>query len=196
MRSPFSPPSQAPIVSQTTPRFPTTSILSHMPRTPASRSAHTRRPSPLPEHPRSGTGLSSPRASYRPEDSWRSSVVGMSFSRAMDENRLARCRSRLSVESPQRLSCFLVFTQVKFGLATHKKHDLVGAITLSSHRSLPSFVPNSGVFVQAYAVGLENFDRQIVTATSLRATQEEKVQVILCVVKTQAWIGSVKRHPG
>jgi NADPH:quinone reductase-like Zn-dependent oxidoreductase len=45
----------------------------------------------------------------------------------------------------------------------HKKHDLAGAIALSSHRPPPSFVPNSGVLVQVYAVGLEGLDRQIVT---------------------------------
>jgi len=44
----------------------------------------------------------------------------------------------------------------------HKKHDLVGAIALASHRPPPSFVPNSDVLVQVHAVGLEGLDRQIV----------------------------------
>lgn len=43
-----------------------------------------------------------------------------------------------------------------------KKHDLAGAIALSSHRPPPSFVPNSDVLVQVHAVGLEGLDRQIV----------------------------------
>jgi NADPH:quinone reductase-like Zn-dependent oxidoreductase len=44
----------------------------------------------------------------------------------------------------------------------NKKHDLGGAIALSSHRPPPSFVPNSDVLVQVHAIGLEGLDRQIV----------------------------------
>jgi NADPH:quinone reductase-like Zn-dependent oxidoreductase len=44
---------------------------------------------------------------------------------------------------------------------TKKKHDLTGAIALSSHRPPPSFVPNSAVLVQVHAVGLEGLDKQI-----------------------------------
>ena len=46
---------------------------------------------------------------------------------------------------------------------SQKKRDLTGAIALSSHRPPPSFVPNSAVLVQVYAVGLEGLDKQILT---------------------------------
>jgi NADPH:quinone reductase-like Zn-dependent oxidoreductase len=42
------------------------------------------------------------------------------------------------------------------------KQDLTGTIALASRRPPPSFVPNSDVLVQVYAVGLEGLDRQIV----------------------------------
>jgi NADPH:quinone reductase-like Zn-dependent oxidoreductase len=49
------------------------------------------------------------------------------------------------------------------GPRSAKKHDLAGALALTSHRPPPSFVPNSHVLVQVHAVGLEGLDRQIVS---------------------------------
>ena len=55
------------------------------------------------------------------------------------------------------------FRSPNSGPRSAKKHDLAGALALTSHRPPPSFVPNSHVLVQVHAVGIEGLDRQIVS---------------------------------
>jgi hypothetical protein len=115
-------------------------------------------PGPAPGY----TTLSLPRASYRPEDPWRS-LGGGHVNLARDG--LAQS-SMVSVEVVRGVASasFLPsgFRKRNSASSPHKKHDLAGAIALSSHRPPPSFVPNSDVLVQVHAIGLEGLDRQIV----------------------------------
>ena len=124
------------------PQFPTTSA-----------------PAPAPGY----TTLTLPRASYRPEDPWRSLGSGH-----IDLPRDGRAQiSMVSIEVV-RGAASVSFLSSGFRIRSsaprpHKKHDLAGSLALTSHRPPPSFVRNSDVLVQVHAVGLEGLDTQIVT---------------------------------
>ena len=117
-------------------------------------------PAPAPGY----TTLTLPRASYQPEDPWRSLGGGR-----VDLPRDGRAQiSMVSIEvvrSAATSASFLSsgFRKRRSAPRPQRKHDLTGAIALSSHRPPPSFVPNSAVLVQVYAVGLEGLDGQILT---------------------------------
>jgi hypothetical protein len=112
-------------------------------------------PGPAPGY----TTLSLPRASYRPEDPWRS--LGGGHVNLPRDGRAQT--SMVSVEVVRgAASASLVSWKRHLASPPKKKHDLAGAIALSSHRPPPSFVPNSDVLVQVHAIGLEGLDRQIV----------------------------------
>jgi len=110
------------------------------------------------------TTLTLPRASYKPEDPWRSLGGGR-----VDLPRDGRAQiSMVSIEVVRGAAASASFLSSGFRKRSsaprlQKKHDLTGAIALSSHRPPPSFVPNSAVLVQVYAVGLEGLDKQILT---------------------------------
>lgn len=120
----------------------------------------TSAPAPAPGY----TTLTLPRASYRPEDPWRSLGGGR-----VDLPRDGRAQiSMVSIEVVRGASSSAFFFSSRFRKRSSaprpkKKHDLTGAIALSSHRPPPSFVPNSAVLVQVHAVGLEGLDKQILT---------------------------------
>lgn len=109
------------------------------------------------------TTLTLPRATYRPQDPWRTLASGR-----IDLPRDGRAQhSMVSIEVVRGTAAA---SFLRAGLRRHnsnprqlKKLDLVGALALTSHRPPPSFVPNSHVLVQVHAVGLEGLDRQIVS---------------------------------
>jgi hypothetical protein len=117
---------------------------------------NTSAPAPAPGY----TTLTLPRASYQPEDPWRSLGGGR-----VDLPRDGRAQiSMVSIEVVRGAASsapFSGFRKRSSAPRTKKKHDLTGAIALSSHRPPPSFVPNSAVLVQVHAVGLEGLDKQI-----------------------------------
>ena len=124
-----------------------------LPQFPSSSS-----PGPAPGH----TTLSLPRASYRPEDPWRS--LGGGHVNLPRDGRAQTSMVSVEVVRGAASASFLSsgFRKRNSASPPHKKHDLAGAIALSSHRPPPSFVPNSGVLVKVHAIGLEGLDRQIV----------------------------------
>ena len=140
---------------------------SHASRSRISLSSHTvelpqflssSAPGPAPGY----TTLTLPRASYRPEDPWRSLGGGH-----VNLPRDGRAQSSMVSVEVVRGAASASFVSSGFwkrnsASPPHKKLDLAGAIALSSHRPPPSFVPNSDVLVQVHAVGLEGLDRQIV----------------------------------
>lgn len=165
-RSPFSPPlSRTNSITSNSHDVPSASHASHsrtislssrrveLPQFPSSSA-----PGPAPGY----TTLSLPRASYRPEDPWRS--LGGGHVNLPRDGRAQT--SMVSVEVVRgAASAPLVssgFRKRNSASPPNKKHDLAGAIALSSHRPPPSFVPNSDVLVQVHAIGLEGLDRQIV----------------------------------
>jgi hypothetical protein len=109
------------------------------------------------------TTLTLPRATYRPQNPWRTLAGGH-----IDLPRDGRAQhSMVSIEVVRGASS-ATFFRASFrsrnsGPRSAKKHDLAGALALTSHRPPPSFVPNSHVLVQVHAVGLEGLDRQIVS---------------------------------
>ena len=109
------------------------------------------------------TTLTLPRASYRPEDPWRS--LGGGHVNLPRDGRAQTSMVSIEVVRGAASVSFLSsgFRKRSSVSPPHKKHDLAGAIALSSHRPPPSFVPNSDVLIQVHAVGLEGLDRQIVT---------------------------------
>ena len=115
-------------------------------------------PGPAPGY----TTLSLPRASYRPEDPWRS--LGGGHVNLPRDGRAQT--SMVSVEVVRGAASVSLlssaFRKRDSASPPNKKHDLAGAIALSSHRPPPSFVPNSDILVQVHAIGLEGLDRQIV----------------------------------
>ena len=114
-------------------------------------------PGPAPGY----TTLSLPRASYRPEDPWRS--LGGGHVNLPRDGRAQTSMVSVEVVRGAASKSFLSSGFRKRNSSPpHKKHDLAGAIALSSHRPPPSFVPNSDVLVQVHAIGLEGLDRQIV----------------------------------
>jgi hypothetical protein len=119
----------------------------------------TSAPGPAPGY----TTLTLPRASYRPEDPWRS--LGGGHVNLPRDGRAQTSMVSIEVVRGAASVSFLSsgFRKRNSASPPHKKHDLTGAIALSSHRPPPSFVPNSDVLVQVHAVGLEGLDRQIVT---------------------------------
>jgi alcohol dehydrogenase-like protein len=166
LRSPFSPPLSR-----------TNSITSNSPDArSASHASHSRtislssRTVELPQFPSSSapgpapgyTTLTLPRASYRPEDPWRS--LGGGHINLPRDGRAQASMVSVEVVRGAASASFLSsgFRKRNSASPPHKKHDLAGAIALSSHRPPPSFVPNSGVLVQVHAIGLEGLDRQIV----------------------------------
>ncbi|KAI0301853.1 hypothetical protein B0F90DRAFT_1925249 [Multifurca ochricompacta] len=133
------------------------SLSSHtldLPQFPATAAAST---------PATGyTTLTLPRASYRPEDPWRTLGSGH-----IDLPRDGR--AQLSIVSIEVVRGAASLSLLPSGLRrrnsaprSHKKHDLAGALALTSHKPPPSFVPNSGVLVQVHAVSLEGLDKRIV----------------------------------
>jgi hypothetical protein len=112
-------------------------------------------PGPAPGY----TTLSLPRASYRPEDPWRSLGGGH-----INLPRDGRAQTSMVSVEVVRGAAKASFVSWKRSSASppKKKHDLAGAIALSSHTPPPSFVSNSDVLVQVHAIGLEGLDRQIV----------------------------------
>ncbi|KAF8271734.1 hypothetical protein EI94DRAFT_1796846 [Lactarius quietus] len=76
------------------------------------------------------TALTLPRAMYRPQNPWRTLAGGRRPRSSFGNFFRAGFRSRNS------------------GPRSLKKHDLAGALALTSHRPPPSFVPNSHVLVQ------------------------------------------------
>ena len=119
----------------------------------------TSAPAPAPGY----TTLTLPRAAYQPEDPWRSLGGGHVN---LPRDGLAQT-SMVSIEVV-RGAASVSFLSSGFRKRSsvsppHKKHDLAGAIALSSHRPPPSYVPDSDVLIQVHAVGLEGLDRQIVT---------------------------------
>jgi hypothetical protein len=109
------------------------------------------------------TTLTLPRASYRPQNPWRTLAGGH-----IDLPRDGRAQhSMVSIEVVRGASSATFFRagfrSRNSGPRSAKKHDLAGALALTSHRPPPSFVPNSHVLVQVHAVGLEGLDRQIVS---------------------------------
>lgn len=109
------------------------------------------------------TALTLPRATYRPQNPWRTLASGH-----IDLPRDGRAQhSMVSIEVVRGAA---TASFLHAGLRRRnsnprqpKKHDLVGALALTSHRPPPSFVPNSHVLVQVHAVGLEGLDRRIVS---------------------------------
>jgi hypothetical protein len=109
------------------------------------------------------TTLTLPRATYRPQDPWRTLASGH-----IDLPRDGRAQhSMVSIEVVRGVA---TASFLRAGLRRRnssprhpKKKDLAGALALTSHRPPPSFVPNSHVLVQVHAVGLEGLDRQIVS---------------------------------
>ena len=109
------------------------------------------------------TSLTLPRATYRPQNPWRTLAGGH-----IDLPRDGRAQhSMVSIEVVRGAASATLFRagfrNRNSGPRSSKKHDLVGALALTSHRPPPSFVPNSHVLVQVHAVGLEGLDRQIVS---------------------------------
>jgi hypothetical protein len=162
LRSPFSPPlSRTNSITSNSHDVRSASHASH------SRISLSSRTVELPQFPSSSspgpapgyTTLSLPRASYRPEDPWRSLGGGHVN---LPRDGLAQT-SMVSVEVVRgAASVSMVSWKRNSASPRNKKHDLAGAIALSSHRPPPSFVPNSDVLVQVHAIGLEGLDRQIV----------------------------------
>ncbi|KAI0269300.1 hypothetical protein BC834DRAFT_967929 [Gloeopeniophorella convolvens] len=153
------------------------SVTSNSHPRPGSRASHTRsislsaRTVELPQIPTTAapgpaagyTTLTLPRASYRAEDPWRTLGGGR-----VDLPRDGRAQaSMVSIEVVRGVASasFLPAGLRRRSSVSRpgKKHDLAGALALTSHRPPPSFVPSSDVLVQVYAVGLEGLDRQIVS---------------------------------
>ncbi|KAI9448349.1 hypothetical protein H4582DRAFT_82192 [Lactarius indigo] len=109
------------------------------------------------------TTLTLPRATYRPQDPWRALASGR-----IDLPRDGRAQHTMVSIEVVRGAASASFLRTGLRRRTSgprlpKKHDLAGALALTSHRPPPSFVPNSHVLVQVHAVGLEGLDRQIVS---------------------------------
>lgn len=109
------------------------------------------------------TTLTLPRASYRPQNPWRTLAGGH-----IDLPRDGRAQHSMVSIEVVRGAAAVNFFRTGFrsrnsGPRSAKKHDLAGALALTSHRPPPSFVPNSHVLVQVHAVGIEGLDRQIVS---------------------------------
>jgi hypothetical protein len=109
------------------------------------------------------TSLTLPRAAYRPQNPWRTLAGGH-----IDLPRDGRAQHSMVSIEVVRGAASATFFRSGFrnrnsGPRSSKKHDLAGALALTSHRPPPSFVPNSHVLVQVHAVGLEGLDRQIVS---------------------------------
>lgn len=115
-------------------------------------------PGPAPGY----TTLTLPRASYRRENPWHS--LGGGHVNLPRDGRAQNSMVSVEVVRGAASASFLSsgFRKRNSASPPHKKHDLAGAIALSSHRPPPSFVSNSDVLVQVHAVGLEGLDRQIV----------------------------------
>ncbi|KAI9512702.1 hypothetical protein F5148DRAFT_1372919 [Russula earlei] len=141
----------------------------------SSRASHTRPISlssrfvELPQFPSSSVptaapgymALTLPRASYCPEDPWRSLGSGH-----VDLARDGRAQvSMVSIEVVRGAAAISFFLPPGFRKRNSAprllKHDLAGTLALASHGPPPSIVPNSAVVVHVYAVGLEGLDRQI-----------------------------------
>lgn len=165
LRSPFSPPLSR--TNSITSNSYDVRSTSHASRSRISLSSRTVE---LPQFPSSSapgpapgyTTLSLPRASYRPEDPWRS--LGGGHVNLPRDGRAQTSMVSVEVVRGAASASFLSsgFRKRNLVSSPHKKHDLAGAIALSSHRAPPSFVPNSDVLVQVHAIGLEGLDRQIV----------------------------------
>ena len=109
------------------------------------------------------TTLTLPRATYRPQDPWRTLAGGR-----IDLPRDGRAQHTMVSIEVVRGAASASFLRAGLrrrisGPRPPKKHDLAGALALTSHRPPPSFVPNSHVLVQVHAVGLEGLDRQIIS---------------------------------
>ncbi|KAH9062033.1 hypothetical protein EDB87DRAFT_1608969 [Lactarius vividus] len=109
------------------------------------------------------TTLTLPRATYRPQDPWRALASGH-----IDLPRDGRAQHTMVSIEVVRGAASGSFLRTGLRRRTSgprmpKKHDLAGALALTSHRPPPSFVPNSHVLVQVHAVGLEGLDRQIIS---------------------------------
>ncbi|KAI0047284.1 hypothetical protein FA95DRAFT_1262649 [Auriscalpium vulgare] len=138
---------------------------------PSSRSSHSRAtsftsysskptsrtvelPAPLPEAPTPAHGyttLTLPRATYKPSDPWQTLGGGR-----IDLAREGRAQGTMaSIEVVAGLS------RGKRG-STRRTRELSSALALSAHLPPPSFVRNSHVLVQVYAIGLEELDKTIV----------------------------------
>lgn len=109
------------------------------------------------------TTLTLPRATYRPQNPWRTLAGGH-----IDLPRDGRAQHSMVSIEVVRGAASAKFFRTGFrspnsGPRSAKKHDLAGALALTSHRPPPSFVPNSHVLVQVHAVGIEGLDRQIVS---------------------------------
>ena len=164
LRSPFSPPlSRTNSITGNSHDVHSASYASHSRISLSSRTVDlphfSSTPAPAPGY----TTLTLPRASYRPEDPWRS--LGGGHVNLPRDGRAQTSMVSIEVVRGAASASSLTsgFRKRNSASPPHKKHDLVGAIALSSYRPPPSFVPNSGVLVQVYAVGLEGLDRQIVT---------------------------------
>ena len=163
-RGPFSPP-----LSRTNSITGNSYDVHSAPQASHSRISLSSRTVDLPQIPTSSapapgyTTLTLPRASYRPEDPWRS--LGGGHVNLPGDGRAQITMVSIEVVRGAASASFLTsgFRKRNSASPPHKKHDLAGAIALSSHRPPPSFVPNSGVLVQVHAVGLEGLDKQIVT---------------------------------
>jgi hypothetical protein len=118
----------------------------------------TAAPPPAPGY----TTLSLPRASYRPED-WR--TLGGGHVDLPRDGRAQLTMVSMEVVRGVASASFLPSSFRSRNSAPRslqKKHDLGGALALTSHRPPPSFVPNSDVLIHVHAVGLEGLDRQII----------------------------------
>ncbi|KAH9180023.1 hypothetical protein EDB89DRAFT_1924475 [Lactarius sanguifluus] len=109
------------------------------------------------------TTLTLPRATYRPQDPWRTLASGR-----IDLPRDGRAQHTMVSIEVVRGAASASFLRTGLRRRTSgprmpKKRDLTGALALTSHRPPPSFVSNSHVLVQVHAVGLEGLDRQIIS---------------------------------
>src|SRR6266404_1266942 len=109
------------------------------------------------------TTLTLPRASYRPQNPWRTIASGRID--LPGDGRAQHTMVSIEVVRGSASASFLRtgLHRRNSGPRPLKKHDLAGALALTSHTPPPSFVPNSHVLVQVHAVGLEGLDRQIVS---------------------------------
>jgi hypothetical protein len=143
---------------------------------PTSQASHTRtislssRTVELPQFPTTAapppapgyTSLTLPRASYRRGDPWR--TLGSGHIDLPRDGRAQLTMVSIEVVRGVASASFLPssFRRRDSAPRPHQKHDLSGALALTSHRPPPSFVPNSDVLVHVHAVGLEGLDRQII----------------------------------
>jgi hypothetical protein len=165
LTDPFSPP-----LSRTNSITSNTHDVRSAPHTSRSRISLSSRTVELPQFPSSSapgpapgyTTLTLPRASYLPEDPWRS--LGGGHVNLPRDGRAQTSMVSVEVVRGAVSTSFLYsgFRKRNSASPPHMKHDLADAIALSSHRPPPSFVPNSGVLVQVHAIGLEGLDKQIV----------------------------------